>query len=210
MRRAVSSRILTGATAGVLAVLLSAGCSVSVGSSSDSMSKEDVAEKASEALAKEVGRQPDDVTCEDDLKAEVGATVRCELTDGGTKVGVTVTAKSVDGDTIRMDVKADDAPKADPSASPAEDGSASPGTGGASESVPSSEVERQGRTALAAQVGREPDSFHCPQDLPARVNATVRCVLGAESQQWGVTVTATSVAGDTVQMDFKVDSTPMS
>lgn len=210
MRHAVSSRILTGVAASALTVLLSAGCSVSFGSSSDSMSKEDVAEKASEALAKEVGREPDDVTCEDDLKAEVGATVRCELTDGGTKVGVTVTAESVDGDTIRMDVKADDAPKTDSSAPPAEDGSASPSTDAASESVPSSEVERQGRNALAAQVGQQPDSFDCTQDLPARANATIRCVLGAESQQWGVTVTATSVVGGTVQMDFKVDTTPMS
>ncbi|MFJ9179292.1 hypothetical protein [Streptomyces sp. NPDC102360] len=43
------------------------------------------------------------------LKAGVGATVRCELTDGGAKLGMPVTAKSVDGDKVNMDFKVDDA-----------------------------------------------------------------------------------------------------
>ncbi|MEK8143453.1 DUF4333 domain-containing protein [Streptomyces sp. M10(2022)] len=74
------------------------------------MSKEEVAEQASAALGKKVGREPDDVTCEDDLKAEVGETVRCELTVDGEKQGVTATATSVDDDNVEMDFKVDDAP----------------------------------------------------------------------------------------------------
>ncbi|MFD0036108.1 DUF4333 domain-containing protein [Streptomyces anulatus] len=39
-----------------------------------------------------MGREVDDVTCEDDLKAEAGETTRCELTVDGRKQGMTATA----------------------------------------------------------------------------------------------------------------------
>ncbi|MGW7595247.1 DUF4333 domain-containing protein, partial [Streptomyces rubiginosohelvolus] len=75
-------------------------------------------------------------------------------------------------------------------------------------SVPKAEVARQGKAALAAQMGKQPHAFSCPEDLPAEVGATVRCQLAGDGKQYGVTVTAKSVAGGTVHMDFKVDETP--
>ncbi|MDI3405080.1 DUF4333 domain-containing protein [Streptomyces cavernicola] len=93
---------------GALAVLLTSGCSIG---STGEVSKEEVAKKASEALGKQVGREPDDVTCDKGLKAEAGETVRCELTADGQTYGLTVTAKSVEGGKVDMDFKVDDTPK---------------------------------------------------------------------------------------------------
>ncbi|MFF3174548.1 DUF4333 domain-containing protein [Streptomyces sp. NPDC057900] len=195
MRQSGRSRTAVRIAAGALAVLCAAGCSASVGSTK-AVSKKEVAKQAKAGLAKEVGREPDDVTCEHDLKAKVGETVRCTLTADGKKQGMTVTAKSVDGDNVHMAFKVDDAP----------DGGG--GSGGGAKAVDKAEVARQGKAALTAQVGQEPDTFTCPEDLPARVNAVVRCQLGADGKQYGVTATATSVVDGRVKMDFKVDDAP--
>ncbi|MGW5867069.1 DUF4333 domain-containing protein [Streptomyces sp. NPDC055239] len=207
MQQAARSRMVAGTAVGVLTALLCVGCSAEIGGST-AVSKDEVAEKGSAALGKKIGREPDDVTCEKDLKAEVGATVRCDLTANGEKQGMTVTAKSVDGGNVKMDFKVDDAPGAGDSAEPTD--SASTGAGGDAQSVDKAEVARQGKAALAAQVGREPDAFTCPQDLPAQVKAVIRCELTAEGQRYGVTVTAASVVNGKVDMDFKVDTTPKS
>ncbi|TXS44344.1 DUF4333 domain-containing protein [Streptomyces sp. or43] len=189
------------AAGALLAVAFAAGCSVSVGSKE--VKKDEVAKQASAALGKQVGQEPDDVTCQDDLKAEVGATIRCELTADGKKYGMTVTAKSVDGDKVNMDFKVDEAAGADKSAEPTD--AASTGTGGGGQAVNRAEVARQGKAALTAQVGKAPDAFSCPADLPAKVGATIRCQLASEGKQYGVTVTAKSVLNGRVSMDFKVD-----
>lgn len=203
MQQATGSRIVVRAVGALLAVAFAAGCSVSVGSKE--VKKDEVEKQASAALGKQVGKEPDDVTCEDDLKAEVGATLRCELTADGTKYGMTVTAKSVDGDKVNMDFKVDEAAGAGSSADPTPTGVASTGAGGGGQSVNRAEVARQGKAALTAQVGKAPDAFSCPEDLPAEVGATIRCQLASEGKQYGVTVTAKSVVNGKVSMDFKVD-----
>ncbi|MFI7455773.1 DUF4333 domain-containing protein [Nonomuraea sp. NPDC049714] len=58
---------------------------------------------------------------------------------------------------------------------------------------------------LAANAGKRPDRVTCPEHLPARVGATIRCELTAGSNTFGVTVTATSVNGKQVNYNFKVD-----
>ncbi|WP_405903382.1 DUF4333 domain-containing protein [Streptomyces sp. NBC_00656] len=202
MQQSTGSRIAVRAAGALLAVAFAAGCSASVGSKE--VSKDEVAKQASAALGKQVGREPDDVTCEDDLKAKVGATIRCELTDGGKKQGMTVTAKSVDGDKVNMDFKVDEAADAGSSADEPTD-AASNGTDTGGQSVNRAEVARQGKAALTAQVGKAPDAFSCAEDLPAEVGATIRCQLASEGKQYGVTVTAKSVVNGKVSMDFKVD-----
>ncbi|WP_330239271.1 DUF4333 domain-containing protein [Streptomyces sp. NBC_00525] len=206
MRKSVRrGRGLAAVSAGTLALFLVSGCSFSFGGDKV-VKKDEVAEQASAGLEKQVGRAPEDVTCEDDLKAEVGASVRCTLTDGGKKLGMTVTVRSVDGDDVKMDYKVDGGADSGASADPQPSGSPSGATGTAG-AVDKAEVARQGRAALAAQVGKEPDTFTCPQDLPARVGAMVRCRLTDGGSQYGVTVTAQSISGGTVHMDFKVDQT---
>ncbi|MEV2194679.1 DUF4333 domain-containing protein [Streptomyces phaeochromogenes] len=58
---------------------------------------------------------------------------------------------------------------------------------------------------LATDTGKRPDRVTCPEHLPARVDATIRCELTAGSDILGVTVTATSVNGKQVNYNFKVD-----
>lgn len=58
---------------------------------------------------------------------------------------------------------------------------------------------------LAANSGKRPDRVTCPEHLPARVGATIRCELTAGGDTLGVTVTATSVSGKQVNYHFKVE-----
>ena len=90
-----------------IALLAMAGCSASVSIGDKVLDKSEVEQGASAALAKVVGRAPDSVTCPDDLDAKVGATERCSLTAGGDTLGMTVTVKSVEGDTANYEVKVD-------------------------------------------------------------------------------------------------------
>ncbi|SUA31490.1 Uncharacterised protein [Mycolicibacterium fortuitum] len=66
------------------------------------------------------------------------------------------------------------------------------------------EVKQQ----LEAQTGAKADSVVCEGDLAAEVGATQRCVLTADSEKYGVTVTASSVEGTRVKFDIKVDDSP--
>lgn len=106
MRKYGPIRAITGATLAGLGVLLTAGCS----SGDPMVHRDEVAKQASAALEGEVGRAPDDITCPEDLPAKVGASVRCELTDAGETIGVTVTTVSVDDGKARLDVQVDEAP----------------------------------------------------------------------------------------------------
>ena len=49
----------------------------------ETVDKDEVASQISDQLTKQVGHQPDKVTCPDNLKGTQGATLRCDLTDQG-------------------------------------------------------------------------------------------------------------------------------
>ncbi|MBR8741006.1 DUF4333 domain-containing protein [Nocardiopsis sp. MG754419] len=101
----------TGLLLGSLTVLLATGCSFSASIGGDSaVGADDVAEQATAVLTEQVGQAPDDLTCPEDLPAEVGASIRCELTAGGETLGVTVTTTSVEGSDVNFDVVVDDEP----------------------------------------------------------------------------------------------------
>ncbi len=73
--------------------------------------KNQVASIISDKLTEQAGSKPDSVTCPDNLKGTVGATLRCELTDGAKKYGVSVAVTSVDGDDVNFDIKRDEQPE---------------------------------------------------------------------------------------------------
>ncbi len=81
-------------------LLLSTGCTF--GTQPKAISAPTLEKKVSAALAKQVGQTPDAVSCPRDLKAEKGATVRCVLTAGADRLGVTVTTTSVDDGRVRF------------------------------------------------------------------------------------------------------------
>ncbi|WP_435112334.1 DUF4333 domain-containing protein [Nocardiopsis synnemataformans] len=223
MRQAGRRRIITGTMLGTVSLLLSTGCSFEFSAGGPAaVDAEQVAERSSEMLAEQVGQTPDDLTCSEDLPAEVGAEIRCELTADGQTLGVTVTTTSVDGDDVQWDVKVDDAPAGD---SAAEDGAgedaasgdgAGEGTGGDDSAaaasngvVPADQVAQQSAAQLEAVVGQAPEDFSCSQGLPAEVGAEIRCNLVDGGMNYGVTVTTTSVDGTDVQWDIKVDDQPL-
>lgn len=76
-------------------------------------------------------------------------------------------------------------------------------------SVDSDEVEDQAETQLEQQVGVRPD-IDCEDDLPAEEGATITCALTVDGEDgvYDVTMTTTSVDGDTAQFDVQVADQP--
>lgn len=83
-------------------------CSASIGA--PQVDKSEVASQISTQLAQKFGEPPDDVTCPEDLDAEVGATVTCLLTEEGAEYDVTATVTSADGESANFDIKVADTP----------------------------------------------------------------------------------------------------
>ncbi|MGV0850438.1 DUF4333 domain-containing protein [Mycolicibacterium phlei] len=86
--------------------LFAVGCS----SGPPIVDKTEVAKEISYQLEQKVGRAPESVSCPEDLRGEVGATQRCELTDGPDTYGITVTVTKVEGAKVDFDLKVDDEP----------------------------------------------------------------------------------------------------
>jgi hypothetical protein len=106
----VSRRRLRLLAATPLLSLGLAACGLGFGSP-DSLTADHVANGAADALEAKVGARPD-VSCPEDLAAEVGAETRCTLSVSGDaeKYGVTVRVTSVEGDTAEFDVEVDEEP----------------------------------------------------------------------------------------------------
>ena len=77
----------------------------------ETVDKDQVASQLTDQLTQQVGHKPDSVSCPDNLKGTVGATMRCDLTDSGQTYGVTVTVASVGGGDVNFNFKVDDQPK---------------------------------------------------------------------------------------------------
>ncbi|WP_324275337.1 DUF4333 domain-containing protein [Blastococcus brunescens] len=81
---------------------------------------------------------------------------------------------------------------------------------GGTDSLPADEVADGAEDALEDQVGVRPE-VSCPEDLVAEVGAETRCTLTVDGdpEQYGVTVTVTSVEDDTANFDVQVDDEPL-
>lgn len=173
-------RWLAGSVMMAAAATLTA-CSFSASVGDTSVSKEDVQKQISDKVAEQGGTKPDSVTCPGDLKAQVGATLDCKMSDGSKNYGVNVTVTSVDGKTVNFDIV---------------------------QTVDREAVAEQISEQLTKQVGRAPESVTCPSDLKGDKGETLQCELTDSGETYGVTVTVTSVKGGDVKFDFKVDDQP--
>lgn len=90
----------------VACAVLLVGCS-----SPKTVSSADAAQQISDVLEDKTGQRPDDVTCPEDLEAELGATMRCELTDGEATYGVTITITDVTDGAATFDIQVDSEPQ---------------------------------------------------------------------------------------------------
>ena len=104
-------RLLLALAAGAALALPACGSDVVKLQEKDTLSPEQVATTAEDALEQEVGTRPD-ITCPEELAKEEGATTRCTLTGGDDPVeyGVTVTVRSADDGDTRIGVEVDDEP----------------------------------------------------------------------------------------------------
>src|SRR5690242_10108776 len=176
MARLVTRALVVGVATASMAV---AGCSFSSNTQA-TVAKADVAEQISTKVNEKAGHKPQSVTCPDDLKATVGASLDCQMTDDGQNYGVNVTVTSVDGSKVNFDIV---------------------------ETVNKDDVAKSITEQLTQQFGRTPD-VTCPDNLKGDVGATTRCQLTDQGTTYGVTVTVNSVDGGDVKYSFKVDDQP--
>lgn len=94
----------------LLAVITALIFAATLTACSNSVSTSELETQISDTLEAQVGQAPDDVTCEEALPAEVGATTRCELTDGEDVYGVDVTVTSVEGNVVNFDIEVSETP----------------------------------------------------------------------------------------------------
>lgn len=85
-----------------LGALSSCSGSVSVGDST--VSAEDVEAQMMSELKDVDGVGPDEASCPDDLKAEVGASVTCTATSGDETFDIEAVVTSVEGDNVNFDL----------------------------------------------------------------------------------------------------------
>lgn len=97
------NRAAAATVLGALTVSL-AGCSFDFNIGSEAaVNSDELAEEVSANMEQEFGQAPEDVSCPDDLPAEVDASVSCELTADGRTYDVTVTTTAVEGTDVEYE-----------------------------------------------------------------------------------------------------------
>ena len=98
------------------------------------------------------------MSCPDDLKATVGATLDCTVTTDRQNDGVNVTVSSVNGGTVNFDII--ETVNFD-----------------IIETVSKDDIAGQISKQLNQQFGHAPEFVTCPDNLKGTVGATLRCTL---------------------------------
>jgi hypothetical protein len=124
------------------------------------------------------GVQADDLRCPNDLRAEVGASVRCTFTVGGQPVDAVAKILAVDAGTVTYDVHTEARP------------------------VMKDVLERSVAQMLQ-QAGVPAGTASCVDDLPPQVGATVGCTLSGPEGDSRWTVRTTSVDGG--KIDYSIE-----
>ncbi len=88
----------------VLALGALSSCSGSVSVGDASVSAGDVEAQMMSELEDAAGQGPDEASCSDDLKAEVGASITCTATSGDETFDIEAVVTSVDGDNVNFDL----------------------------------------------------------------------------------------------------------
>jgi Domain of unknown function (DUF4333) len=175
----VRTLLVSGAATGLIAG--AGACSCSIGSSPHAVSKTDVAGQITSKMTDAAGNKPDSVNCPNDLPAQVGAQLNCQMKVKNQTFDVNVTVTSVNGSDVKFDMV---------------------------ETVDKNQVATVISDKLTQQVGRKPDAVTCPENLKGVEGATLRCQLTDGTQKYGVSVTVTNVDAGDVNFDFKVDEQP--
>jgi uncharacterized protein DUF4333 len=151
-----------------------AGCSTQV--------TQDDVESAIDEQLRTQGVTAKEVSCPDDLDAEVGATVRCEFTvEGGAPIGADAKVTSLQGEQVNFDIA-----WAAPLVSPQDVAAA---------------IDEQ-----VAGAGVAADSpATCPGALIGETGRSVRCEVSVDGQPIGATATVTAVNGTETNFDIEFE-----
>ena len=84
------------------------------------------------------------------------------------------------------------------------------GLAGCGDTIPGEVLAADAEDALERQVGFRPDIV-CPEDVPAEVGSSTRCVLTAagDPTEYGVSVTVAAIEDGDVVVDVLVDEEPL-
>jgi len=163
-------RLGRGAVAATVAAVLAlgaAGCGGERDLPRDSVASTIGAEMRARGVAAE------EVSCPEDLPAQVGRSIRCEFVVGGQPVDAVATVGGVEGETVRYDIRTEARPVA--------------------EDLLEEQVTRE-----IGEVAGPVDDTDCAGDLPAQVGSTVTCALSGGGGTATMVVTVTSVDGGRV------------
>ncbi len=92
--------LIGGGAAAMTAVLALSACSTSL-----TVSKSTVEEKIKSSLGPQISAPIESVSCPQDLKGEVGATMDCTMAVSGQDHTVRVTVTTVEGSNVNFDMK---------------------------------------------------------------------------------------------------------
>ena len=164
-RTALVSCAVTGIIANV------GGCTTT-----QKLPKNDVANQISSKLSDASGK-PDEVSCPDDLKPTVGATLECQLKAKGQTYPVKVTVTSIEGNQAKFDIV---------------------------EMVDKIQVEKM-ISDLIAQTQQKPDSVSCPENLKAIQGQTITCEMAQSGHTYSVTVDVAGVAAGAPTIEINTE-----
>lgn len=97
---------MAGRSIGVAAGLF--GLTLALTGCSGKLDAADVEARVSEQFQAQTGEAPDSVDCPEDLPAEQGAEIGCEVVMAGQPLGITVTVSSIEGSTVNLDIQVDE------------------------------------------------------------------------------------------------------
>ena len=69
------------------------------------VTRDEVANQIKQKQWGAAGHKPESVSCPEDLKPTIGANVVCEMSVDGKTYAVEVTVKSINGDTVELDMQ---------------------------------------------------------------------------------------------------------
>ena len=153
---------------GAMLLLGPIGCSVTT-----AVDRGEVASSVATKLT-EQGVAAEQVSCPEDLVAEVGRVLRCEFSTGGQPVDAVVTVTAVTGSTANYDIRTEARP------------------------VARALLDEKVGALIGEQAGVQIDSTSCTGDLPPEVGRSVNCTVSGAGETAGFTVTVTSVDGGLV------------
>ena len=124
------------------------------------------------------GVAAEDVSCPEDLPAEVGRSIRCEFVVGGHPVDAVATVGAVEGETVRYDIRTEARPIAEDLLE-----------------------ERVGRE-IGEAAGTPVDETDCAGDLPPQVGSSVACTITDADGTATMVATVTSIDGG--RIDYSI------